>query len=40
MTISAMVNAMDIAIGNIVKYLKEEAKVYDNTIIVFSTDVS
>ena len=36
---SAMVSALDIAIGRIVHKLKEEG-MYDNSIILFSSDVS
>ena len=36
---SAMVTGLDIAIGRIVKALREEG-LYDNSIILFSSDVS
>ena len=36
---SAMVTGMDIAIGNVVEKLREEG-LYDNSIILFSSDVS
>jgi arylsulfatase A-like enzyme len=37
--ILAMLASMDESIGQIVKWLKEN-KLYDNTMIIFSSDVS